>query len=557
MSDAKIETRENIDTSGLKDMIAGMGLIPDPVVKKPEKVVDKNKVYSSYEDFDFEDLQKYAGLDVIGTSEILARIFPSIADEPLYRTVSDGAVTEIRAPSILQVTKEVELKAHDFIISLEINGIKYDCDANRRINAQMKAECDLLEDRIYSALGKKINLDSSLELQQVLYRDMGFTPPFETKGGAPATDGAALLTLAGLDSTAGIYVAPNSKLQFLADIVKHGDLSSVRNTFLNTYVEDWVKRDGRIHPSYNLIGTSGFRISGDSPNLLQLPRPKHGYNVRECYTVEDGEVFIAADFSSAEVKVLANLCKDGNMLKAIRDGLDFHSFSGSALAGVSYDDFLSAVKNKDHPKHKEYKHLRQVAKVLTFSIAYGSSEGGIAMQLNVTKDQAKYFMDLYFNAYPGFKRFMDDVKKEAELNKYVITPFGQRKREYGCHQPFRKTAVYNAALRNAGNVRIQSPTSTLGLLTFAALSEAVQQYGGKAICTVYDSIEISAPIEHAKKCVDLTFYYMNEYPLQQFDFLELPIGCDVEVGTNWANLEHVSEQITQQDIEKMVAKLRA
>ncbi|WP_300563009.1 DNA polymerase [Companilactobacillus sp.] len=325
----------------------------------------KPAVYNTYEDYDAETLYCYAGLDCIATSELLANMMPEIA-RTMPLSQPNGSV--VQAPAIVEVAEKWEMPAFEFLIGMEITGIKYDNDRNRKISAQMVEEISRLEDLIFEQIGTKINLDSGAEVSKLLYQTLGFEPPFKTKSGDAATDGTALLTLAGLDPLAQKYEASDPKKQFLAYMAKRRDINSVHNTFIKTYIEDFVKRDGRIHPSYNMIGTSGFRISGDRPNLLQLPRPKHGYNVRECYTVEDGYVFITLDFSSAEVKALANLCRDPNMLSAIERGLDFHSFSASLMLEIPYEDYVAILSDKTHSEFKRLKLYRQIAKVLTFSL---------------------------------------------------------------------------------------------------------------------------------------------------------------------------------------------
>jgi DNA polymerase-1 len=448
---------------------------------------------------------------------------------------------------------------HEFIIDLEINGMVYDVDRNRKISEQMVREVEEFDEKIFTALGKRINLDSGTEVGKLLYEELGFVAPFKTKSGDDATDGAALLTLAGLNPLANQYTAEDPKLQFLADMAKRKDINSVHNTFIKTYVEDFVKRDGRIHPSYNMFGTSSFRITGDSPNLTQLPRPKHGYNVRECYTVDSGNVFIAFDFSSAEVKILGAICKDKNMLKAIAEGLDFHSYSASAMMRIPYDDYIHVLEDKTNALNKEYKRMRQVAKTLTFSILYGSSVGGIAMQLAIEKDEAERLVNMYFNAYPGVKDYIEESHNMARWNQKVWTPFGQYKHEYVAQEVFKKTAAYNASLRNAQNVRIQSATSTLGLVTFANLNEAIKKLDprNKSICTVYDSIEFEIPIENAAQVIETAFYYMNEWPVENFDWLDLPIGVEGEIGFNWGQVEQVHRGVTQEAINDMLFKKKA
>jgi DNA polymerase-1 len=518
-------------------------------------------VYKTYEDFEAEELYLYAGLDCIVTSTLLERIFPFLAEEPVYFVPGkDGRPIPTHSKSILETNEEITKLAFEYILDMEINGLKYDIAKNREIKARMEAEIADLERKIFDS-GKvppNINFDSGKEMVELLYGQLKFEPPSFTASGEPSTDGEALLTLAGLNplNPPKDYKTPDPELQFLAYLAKRKDINSTCNTFIRTYVEDFVKRDGRIHPSYNLHGTSGFRISGDSPNLTQLPRPKHGYNIRECYGVDNGNVFIAFDFSSAEVKIVAALCKDPAMLKAVEEGRDFHSSSASLMIGVDYEEVVRVVGDKNDPKHKEYKHWRQVAKILTFSLIYGSSAGGIAMQLNVSKDEAQRLMDLFFKAYPKMLEFIDNAHKMATWNQRVVTEFGQRRQEYGTYKCFDRTAAKNAALRNSANVLVQSATSTLGLIVFAHLNRAIKKIGGKAICTVYDSCEFEVPQEKAAEAIELCFYYLNDFPQTIFPWLTLPIGCDGELGLNWGECEHVKRGITQEACNDIIYGLR-
>jgi DNA polymerase-1 len=502
----------------------------------------------------------YAGFDCIVTSTTLKNIYPQLAEEPEYlQDNGDGKAIPYNTKSLLGVNEDVTKIAMEYILDLEINGLKYDVEKNREIFNRMTAEIAELDKLIFSdsRVPEDLNLDSGTEVSKFLYGQLGLEAPYLTKSGEPATDGEALLTLAGLNPlNPGNYVTPDPDKQFLAHMAKRKDINSTCNTFIKSYVKDFVKRDGRIHPSYNLHGTSSFRISGNGPNLTQLPRPKHGYNIRECYTVDEGNVFIAFDFSSAEVKILGALCQDAGMLKAIEQGLDFHSYSASSMIGVPYQDFINVLADKSHEKQKEYKNLRQTAKILTFSILYGSSIGGIAIQLNVSKEEAERLMNLYFDAYPGVKAFMEKAHNEAIWNRQVITPFGQRRQEFGTYPCFKPTAAYNAALRNSANVLVQSTTSTLGLIVFANLNRAIKKLGGKSICTVYDSCEFEVPIEKAAEAIELCFYYMNDFPQTIFPWLTLPVGCDGELGFNWGECEHVHRGVTQEECLKLLENLK-
>lgn len=500
--------------------------------------------YRTYEDFPYEDLLTYAGIDCLVTSELLAKTAPIISERPAYVTVSAGKEIPTRIMSIYQSMKQYTMPFLDFICDLEINGIKYNVERNQVIKLKMEEEINELESLIFSSLGSPLDLNSGKVLSHFLYEIKGFEPPSLTKTGEPSTDGDAMKELARTyTDSAG----------WLNAIGKRNDIASAYRSFVRNYVQEHVKRDGRVHPSYNLQGTSSFRITGDNPNLTQLPRAKHGYNIRELFTVDSGNVFIAFDFSSAEVKVLGALCRDPMMLKAIREGLDFHSFSASVLYGIPYDEFIAVISSDENtPLKRQYKEMRQTSKALTFGVLYGSSPMGVASSMGVSLAKAQELIALYFNTYPKVEEFVNDSHRMAELNHYIVTPFGQRKMQFGARPEFKYTAAYNAAKRNSQNVRIQSPTSSLGLVSFSELNTRIKQLGGKSLCTVYDSIELEVPIEKAAEAVELGFYCMNDLPQQLFSWLDFPIGVEAEIGYNWGNTRVVHRGVTQEQILGML-----
>lgn len=511
----------------------------------------------SYEDFNYEKLNIYAGIDCIATTELLRKQFPIISNQESIKIFDkNGRILDSKAPAIIDSFCELEIPAQEFLIDLEINGMKYSPPRNEWIGKKMLAQVEELDDKIFSAIGKKIDLNSGKKVAEFVYDEKGFSVKSRTKTGEPAVDGQALMSLADLDPLAGIYIAKNPDIQWLADMALRKDIASTFNTFVKTYVRDFVKRDGRIHPSYNQFGTSSFRITGSDPNLTQLPRSKHGYNIRICYIVEEGYVFISFDFSSAEVKVLANIAKEPAMLKAIADGLDFHSFSASMMRGIPYEEFIAVLNDKKHPKFKEFKEARQIAKILTFSLLYGSSDAGIAAQLFLELSVARKLIDTYFKAFPKVKNYIESAHKFATWNEMSITPLGQRRRQYGLKPCFKPTAAYNAALRGSQNMIIQSTTSTIGLVTFAELNERIKPLGAKSTCTVYDSLEIECPIDKAAQVINIAYDTLNNYPLETFKFLELPIGCEGDVGISWGETEVVHQGVSQEEILEIIPALK-
>lgn len=341
-----------------KDTLAKELGVADTPVEKP--------TYNTYEDYPYEDLLVYAGIDTYATSKNVAKMFPKLVERPAYRTKVGNVMKEGNAPALIEIYESCTQVIFDFICDLEVNGINYDPEANRMLDKSMREEILFLEDRIFSKLGKRVNLDSSDVMSKLLYGELGFAAPHKTKSGADATDGGALLTLAGLDPLSpGKYIAPNPDLQYLADIAKRKNLASVHRGFISTYMDDYLQPDGRIHALYNQFGTSTFRLSSSAPNLQNVPR---AFGVKMCFNARPGYVFVTFDFSSAEVKLLASICRDPGMLRAVEENLDFHSFSASGMFGIPYDEFVAVLEDRSHAKYKEYKEKRQSSKALTFGI---------------------------------------------------------------------------------------------------------------------------------------------------------------------------------------------
>ena len=519
------------------------------MINKPTKITPAPKpVYLTYEDYPIEDLLTYAGIDCLVTSGLASKLMPILSEEPKYTFFTGKSHKKVirNVPSMISSYENYTAPALEFIVDMELNGFLYDVKRNAEVKLQMEKEIEKLETQIFSAIGKRINLDSGDILGNFLYVEKGFEVNSRTKTGEPSTDGAAVLAIA----------KDHPELTWLPLLAKRNDISSLYRTFVANYVKDFVKSDGRIHPSYNLHGTGSFRLSGEEPNLTQLANPKHGYNIREFYGVPDGCVFLAADYSSAEVKILGALCRDEKLLQAIAEGKDFHSYSASEMHGIDYEEFVSVLGNDQDPKYKSYKRLRQGAKSLTFSIIFGSSTKAIALGLGVSEEEALRLIGLYFDNFPGIGTYVENSHLMAQENHYVMGPFYQRKQTFGAQDVFKGTAVYNGAKRLSQNVRVQNTASSFGLYNFAKLNSAIKVFGGKSICSVYDSLETEIPFSYIAQAVDLTFVHLEDNPVQIFDWLTLPVTIDVEIGFNWGVTKHVKRGATQAELEEILDGLR-
>lgn len=212
----------------------------------------------TYEDFDYEDLCTYAGVDTEVTLNLLRALMPSLLREPKYSVREDGIQSFVKAPSIWSELVDVKTLALEFTCDLKITGMYYDQDANREMKTQMALELHTLKESIFAAIGKEIPLSGD-GLGRFLYQEKRLKCPVKTAHGEDSTSGDALKEL-----------HEQYKLPWLLDIKRFVDVRSMYNNFVDVYIDKYVKSDSRIHCDYNLQGTSSHRISSTNPRMLGL-----------------------------------------------------------------------------------------------------------------------------------------------------------------------------------------------------------------------------------------------------------------------------------------------
>lgn len=306
----------------------------------------------TYEDYVYDELNLYAGIDTIVTLDLLKALMPKLLAQPKYADYCANDLIEGTAPDVWTELLEVKTLALEFTCDLKITGMFYDQEANNLMGQRMYLDMQDTKERIDSAAGEDVPL-SGAAFHSWLYKKRRYPSVVKTKHGDEATSGDALKKLA--------EVVPEDK-DLLLDIKRFVDIRAMYNGFIDGYCDKFVKYDSKIHCDYNLNGTSSHRISSTNPNMLNQPRGYYGYNIRDCYIATPGYSFLAFDFSSCEVKILAALSGDPNMIHACEQGYDFHSFSASMMMGIEYEEFLE----KKHEKY--YKDQRQFAKAVTFKI---------------------------------------------------------------------------------------------------------------------------------------------------------------------------------------------
>jgi len=334
-------------------------------------------------------------------------------------------------------------------------------------------------------------------------------------------------------------------------------LDKIETSYIRPYLSLINPVTKRIHPSYRITGTETGRLSCSNPNFQQIPRsgilmcrichvsPFDGnicplcgstdlieiLNIKEAITTEDGNLFLTADFSQMEVRVLAHISGDENLISVIRDGLDMHSYTASRVFCVPYEEI------RDNKDREPYSSMRQKAKAATFGVIYGSTARGLAEEMGISEDEAKSIIERFYESFPRVRMWIEDVHSSVKQNGWYYSPIGRVRR---FHVPD------SASLREAQNFPVQSYASDLTLAAASEIERRLKPIGGKIVGLVHDSIEAEVPEDRIDEVVHIIRFCMTEYVERMFS-LKVLLKVDISWGRNWAEAEkkEKSHSLTQ------------
>jgi len=313
------------------------------------------------------------------------------------------------------------------------------------------------------------------------------------------------------------------KLTKLHSVYIEGARTALRNT-----------GNGRMYVNYNIDGTVTGRISNSGANIERgrngkigvsfhtLPRESLDVNIRDYVVAPKGHDFITIDMKAMELRVLAHVANEENMIHAFRSGVDLHSYS----AGLTF--------NKD-PKDVS-KLERQIAKEVSFLTVYGGTAYTLASKRNIPEERAEEIINSWMNAFPGVGRYMDTIQDYIDQFKYAKTIFGRRRNLPNIDSPFKK--VRREAFRQGLNFTIQSAASDILLCGMLGVIKKLENMEAKVVATVHDSIELIAPKGETRKVVEIVKDELENYHYLKENFhinLKVPLGVDVEVGSSFGN----------------------
>ena len=302
----------------------------------------------------------------------------------------------------IDIYRHIEIPLVPILSNIERRGVLIDSKKLNNLSKQLDKDLKKIQKKCFKITSKEFNLNSPKQLQEVLYVDLKIptSDVKKTPSGKPSTDEDTLQ-----------YLSQMHELPQL--ILDYRSLNKLKTGYTDKLPTQISKKTGRVHTSYQQAITATGRLSSTEPNLQNIPiKSPQGRKIREAFITDPKKRILAADYSQIELRVMAHLCKDENLLKAFKDKIDIHSFTAAEIFNINIEE----ITEDD----------RRSAKAINFGLIYGMSSFGLAKQLKIPIHEAKNYMNIYFERYPKIKSYMSEIKNSARKNGYVETLYGRK-----------------------------------------------------------------------------------------------------------------------------------
>jgi len=413
-------------------------------------------------------------------------------------------------PKLMDLLAKVEMPLVSVLADMEMAGIALDKEFFAAFSQELSGRLAGLERQVYEAVGKTFNLNSTQQLSDVLFGTLGLLPPDRGRK-----------TASGHYSTAaGVLDEMSGQHPVVDTILEYRELSKLKSTYLDALPVQVLPQDGRVHTSFSQTGAVTGRLSSSNPNLQNIPtRTELGRRVRRGFIADPGNVLLSVDYSQIELRIVAHMAGDENMLNAFRAGQDIHAATAAAIYGVP----LEAV-SKEQRRH---------AKAINFGLIYGMSAFGLTRTTELTLAESEEFVKAYFRQFPGVKKYLDDIRHAARQNGYVETMLGRRRYFPALKSTLNQT-LRNREEREAINAPIQGTAADIMKIAMIRIPSALAQAGlhAKMLLQVHDELVLECPHEELAGTAAAVQQVMeNAYPL------DIPLSTEARWGTNWDELK--------------------
>tara|TARA_R110002074_G_scaffold152936_1_gene307614 strand:+ start:177861 stop:180575 length:2715 start_codon:yes stop_codon:yes gene_type:complete len=400
------------------------------------------------------------------------------------------------------VYEEIEMPLVPVLARMEQTGVLVDANMLIVQSAELTKKIQVLETQAHGVAGQPFNLGSPKQIQQILYDKLGLPVLKKTPKGQPSTAESVLQDLA--------VDFPLPRL-----ILEHRSLSKLRSTYTDKLPKQINPVTGRVHTSYHQAVAATGRLSSSDPNLQNIPiRSEEGRRIRQAFIAESGCAVLAADYSQIELRIMAHLSQDAGLLQAFKDGLDVHKATAAEVFGVPLDQVED--------------HQRRSAKAINFGLIYGMSAFGLAKQLDIDRGSAQGYIELYFDRYPGVKRYMDETRELAREQGYIETLFGRRL--YLPDINAKNGQLRQYAERTAINAPMQGTAADIIKLAMLSVDNWLQtdKPAVRMVMQVHDELVFEVEQSNLDQATSIIQQKMGAAAK-----LDVPLIVDVGTGKNW------------------------
>ncbi len=447
----------------------------------------KGKNQGNMRDVELEKIKEYAAEDADITLQ-LKQTF-----EPMLQEAGAG-----------KLASEIENPLIYVLADMEREGVKIDQNTLKAFSKELETDIQQLEKTIYEKAGVRFNIASPKQLGEVLFEKLQLDPKAKkTKTGQYQTGEDVLTALA-------------NKSDIVKDILDFRQLQKLKSTYVDALPQMINPKTGRVHTSYNQAVASTGRLSSNNPNLQNIPiKTERGREVRKAFIPRDDDhIILSADYSQIELRLIAEISKDANMMDAFARGLDIHTATAAKVYGVSLEEVDSTK--------------RRNAKAVNFGIIYGQSAFGLSQGLGIPRKEAAEIIEQYFNQYPGIKNYMNDTMNFARENGFVQTILGRRRYLRDINSA--NATVRGFAERNAINAPIQGSAADMIKIAMINIHRDIQEQKIEAKMTMQVHDELVFDVHHS--CIEPMKRIITER-MKHAIKTEVPIVVEIGQGSNW------------------------
>ncbi|MFW6172164.1 MAG: DNA polymerase I [Elusimicrobiota bacterium] len=472
----------------------------DYVINTEVKKTDLKSLCSKYLEWVPEEIEEKPGhqeIEKLGhkVSTRLAAVFE------LNRKMTE----KIKEQSAERLFREIELKILKILAEMELTGIKIDVQEMKRTEQEFKKDISEIEDEIFDIAGEKFNVNSSKQLSRILFSKLDLEPVRKTKTGYSTAEDV-------LDQLSDIHPLPEK-------VMEHRKLQKLVSTYVQPLPKMSDPNTNRLHTTFNITGTATGRLSSSEPNLQNIPvKDDIGCMIRKMFIPEKGNIFLSADYSQIDLRVLAHISQDENLIEAFNNKEDIHTKTASKIFEVSEDEVT--------PK------MRKKAKAINFGIVYGMSSFGLSKRVDLSKEESKEFIKKYFQQYPGVENYMKEIVSTAREQRYVKTLLNRRRPLPEIRSSnFMRRKLFE---RMAINTPIQGSSADIIKIAMVRLNEDFKFNAGpnKLLLQIHDELLFELPEENIED-----FKQKVKKKMENAIELSVPLVVDFKKGKNWRDLD--------------------